>query len=40
MLISEQDWQINHGSLLKVIDTEIEHSVLSYPVGVAVSKAD
>ncbi|KAJ5118217.1 hypothetical protein N7526_009854 [Penicillium atrosanguineum] len=35
-LVTEiKDWQINHGSLLKVIDTEIEHTVLSHPVGVA-----
>jgi glutathione synthetase len=31
-----QDWQINHGSLLKLIGSQTEHSVLSYPVGVTV----
>jgi glutathione synthase len=31
-----QDWQINHGSLLKLIESQTEHSVLSYPVGVTV----
>lgn len=31
-----KDWQINHGSLLKLVKSEQEHSVLSYPVGVSV----
>ncbi|KAJ5771062.1 uncharacterized protein N7511_003113 [Penicillium nucicola] len=31
-----KDWQINHGFLLKIIESEEEHSVLSYPVGVSV----
>ncbi|PLB48595.1 glutathione synthetase [Aspergillus steynii IBT 23096] len=30
------DWQINHGSLLKRIDSQSDHSVLTYPLGVAV----
>ncbi|KAI9041823.1 glutathione synthetase [Aspergillus affinis] len=30
------DWQINHGSLLKRIDSQTDHSVLTYPIGVAV----
>ncbi|KAJ5198703.1 uncharacterized protein N7498_007820 [Penicillium cinerascens] len=30
-----KDWQINHGSLLKLVESDIEHSVLSQPVGVA-----
>ncbi|KAH8434424.1 glutathione synthetase [Aspergillus melleus] len=30
------DWQINHGSLLKRIDSLTDHSVLTYPIGVAV----
>ncbi|KAJ5985564.1 hypothetical protein N7522_012760 [Penicillium canescens] len=31
-----KDWQINHGFLLKLMPSEEEHSVLSYPVGVSV----
>lgn len=31
-----QDWQINHGSLLKLVRSDIENSVLSQPVGVSV----
>jgi glutathione synthase len=31
-----QDWQINHGSLLKLVKSQTERSVLSYPVGVTV----
>lgn len=31
-----QDWQINHGSLLKDVNSQTEHSVCSYPVGVSV----
>ncbi|KAJ5344362.1 hypothetical protein MYU51_003065 [Penicillium brevicompactum] len=31
-----QDWQINHGSLLKNVKSQSEHSVYSYPVGVSV----
>ncbi|CAI7658501.1 unnamed protein product [Penicillium manginii] len=35
-LVSQiKDWQINHGSLLKQVDSETENSVLSYPVGVS-----
>lgn len=30
------DWQINHGSLLKRIDSQTDHSVLTYPLGVTV----
>lgn len=30
------DWQINHGSLLKQIDSQTDHSVLTSPIGVAV----
>ncbi|KAJ5633446.1 hypothetical protein N7490_009785 [Penicillium lividum] len=29
------DWQVNHGSLLKLIRTDNEHTVLSQPVGVS-----
>lgn len=32
-----QDWQMNHGSLLKLVSSESEHSILSQPVGVSVS---
>lgn len=36
-LISQiKDWQINHGSLLKLIRAETEHSSLCRPVGVSV----
>ncbi|KAI9931379.1 hypothetical protein ASPWEDRAFT_169778 [Aspergillus wentii DTO 134E9] len=30
------DWQINHGSLLKRVQTQTDHSVLSHPIGVTV----
>ncbi|KAJ5584002.1 uncharacterized protein N7459_003802 [Penicillium hispanicum] len=30
-----KDWQINHGSLLKLVRSETENSVLSQPVGVS-----
>ncbi|KAJ5301642.1 hypothetical protein N7508_006505 [Penicillium antarcticum] len=36
LLAQIKDWQINHGLLLKLIQSEEEHSVLSYPVGVSV----
>ncbi|KAJ5640244.1 uncharacterized protein N7484_008106 [Penicillium longicatenatum] len=35
--LTSLDWQVNHGSLLKLVQTETEHSVLSQPVGVSVS---
>ncbi|KAF9883647.1 hypothetical protein FE257_003081 [Aspergillus nanangensis] len=31
-----QDWQINHGSLLKDIQSQAAHTVRTYPVGVSV----
>ncbi|KAJ5101259.1 hypothetical protein NUU61_003481 [Penicillium alfredii] len=31
-----KDWQVNHGFLLKLVQSETEHSVLSHPVGVSV----
>lgn len=37
MLTRPQDWQINHGSLLKLVQSESENSVLSHPVGISVS---
>ncbi|CAG7966205.1 unnamed protein product [Penicillium olsonii] len=36
LLSQIQDWQINHGSLLKNLESQTEHSVFSYPVGVSV----
>ncbi|KAJ5999570.1 hypothetical protein N7451_007380 [Penicillium sp. IBT 35674x] len=30
-----KDWQLNHGFVLKLVQTETEHSVLSQPVGVS-----
>jgi glutathione synthase len=36
ILTQIKDWQINHGFLLKLMGSEEEHSVLSYPVGVSV----
>ena len=36
LLSQIQDWQINHGSLLKLAESQTENSVLSYPVGVSV----
>ncbi|KAJ6115449.1 hypothetical protein N7486_001227 [Penicillium sp. IBT 16267x] len=34
-----KDWQLNHGSLLKLVQTETERSVLSQPVGVSFPRA-
>jgi glutathione synthase len=31
-----KDWQITHGSLLKLVETEDDHTVLSRPVGVTL----
>lgn len=35
-----KDWQINHGSLLKLVQSETDSSVLCQPVGVSVSDKD
>lgn len=36
LLAQIKDWQLNHGSLLKLVQSETEHSVLARPVGVSV----
>lgn len=37
VLVSDvKDWQITHGSLLKLVKTEDDHTVLSHPVGVTL----
>ncbi|KAL1982102.1 hypothetical protein VTN96DRAFT_1757 [Rasamsonia emersonii] len=36
LLAQIKDWQLNHGSLLKLVQSETEHSVLARPIGVSV----
>ena len=31
-----KDWQLTHGSLLKLVQTDEENTVLAHPVGVSV----
>ena len=31
-----RDWQLTHGSLLKLVQTEEEHTVLAQPVGISI----
>jgi glutathione synthetase len=36
LICTIQDWQLSNGSLLKVLDSDIEEAVLAYPVGVSL----
>ncbi|CAL5871563.1 uncharacterized protein PFLUO_LOCUS5816 [Penicillium psychrofluorescens] len=36
LIVQIKDWQVNHGSLLKLIRRESVHSSVAHPVGVAV----